>query len=354
MACESRPEGYEIKGTISGDIENGSEVYLKKSNEFNRMENVDTTTVDNGVFVFSGEMANPELHYVFFEKLQGNIPVIVENGSIELTAHKDSLTYSKLEGTLQNELFANFLKGSRALANKANSMRQDMQKATAQRDTVIMNSIAQEYQELQVEAKSFELDYAKENPNALIAALIIEKAMNMRAIPENEIKELYEALTPEIKETPVGMRIKEQLEKSEKTTIGAKAPNFTAPTPSGEELALNDVLGKVTIVDFWAAWCKPCRAENPNVVQVYKKYKEKGLSILGVSLDRRAEDWKKAIEDDGLEWNHVSNVDYFDEIAQLYNVNAIPAMFVLDEDGVIVAKNLRGPALEAKISEMLP
>jgi thiol-disulfide isomerase/thioredoxin len=113
------------------------------------------------------------------------------------------------------------------------------------------------------------------------------------------------------------------------------------------------VLGKVTIVDFWAAWCKPCRAENPNVVKIYNKYHDKGLNILGVSLDRKAEDWKKAIEDDGLTWNHVSNVDYFDEIAKLYNVEAIPATFILDAEGTIIAKNLRGPALEEKIAELL-
>ena len=164
---------------------------------------------------------------------------------------------------------------------------------------------------------------------------------------------MYEALTPEIKETSAGKQIKTKLDNGAKTSIGSKAPNFSAPSPSGEEIALNEVLGKATILDFWAAWCKPCRAENPNVVRVYNQYKDKGLSILGVSLDRRAEDWKKAIQDDGLEWHHVSNVQYFDEIAALYNVTAIPATFILDENGVIVAKNLRGPALEAKISEML-
>jgi peroxiredoxin len=172
-------------------------------------------------------------------------------------------------------------------------------------------------------------------------------------LPEAEIKTMYEGLTPEMQNTKIGKRIKEKIDKGDKVTIGVKAPNFSAPTPAGDELALNDVLGKVTVVDFWAAWCRPCRAENPNVVRIYNKYKDQGLSILGVSLDRKAEDWKKAIEDDGLEWNHVSNVDYFDEIAALYNVDAIPATFILDENGMIVAKNLRGPALEAKIVELL-
>lgn len=139
-----------------------------------------------------------------------------------------------------------------------------------------------------------------------------------------------------------------------KTAIGEKAPEFSGPNPNGETIALKDVLGKVTLVDFWAAWCKPCRAENPNIVAVYEKYHDKGFNVLGVSLDRTEAAWKKAIEDDGLEWHHISNLAYFeDAIAKMYNVNAIPAAFLLDENGVIIAKNLRGPALEEKVSEVL-
>ena len=246
-----------------------------------------------------------------------------------------------------------FLNSSRTLSSKAQTMNRDMRDAAATRDTAVMNSLREEYFELQQEAKDLELNFAKDNPNALISALIIAKALNTKTMPDEEIKAMFDALTPEIQETKVGKSIKTTLEKNAKTAIGNRAPNFSAPTPSGEELALNDVLGKATIVDFWAAWCKPCRAENPNVVKLYDKYREKGLSILGVSLDRREEDWLKAIDDDGLEWHQVSNVRYFDEIAELYNVSAIPATFILDENGVIVAKNLRGPALEAKISELL-
>ena len=132
------------------------------------------------------------------------------------------------------------------------------------------------------------------------------------------------------------------------------APDFSAPDPNGNQIALSDVKGKLTLIDFWAAWCKPCRAENPNVVRVYEKYHDKGLNIIGVSLDRKAEAWKKAIIDDKLVWNQVSNLAYFnDEVAKLYNVNAIPAAFLIDANGVIVAKNLRGPALETKVAEML-
>ncbi|MEL6917906.1 MAG: TlpA disulfide reductase family protein [Bacteroidota bacterium] len=352
-ACNSTPDGFKIEGTITGELENGTNIFLKRTNDKNQPVDVDTTTVENGVFSFTGEGAVPELHYIFIDQVRGNIPVIIENGEIVVKAQKDSLNFAKIKGTLQNDLFSDFLKSSRELSLKAMSMNNDMRAASAARDTATMAALREEYFELQEDAKKFELEYVKENPNALISALIIDKVLTTKALSDEEAQKMYDALTPEIKETKVGKVIMEKLAKGKTTSIGAKAPNFSAPTPTGEEMALNDVLGKVTILDFWAAWCKPCRAENPNVVKVYNKYHEKGLNILGVSLDKRAEDWKKAIVDDGLEWNHVSNVDYFDEIAKLYGVDAIPATFILDEEGIIVAKNLRGPALEEKIASML-
>jgi len=353
MACQSNPDGYTIQGTVSGDLDDGTVVYLKKANEQNQPVDVDTTVVKNGSFTFTGKTSMPELHYLFIEDVPGNIPLVLEQGTIEVSTQKDSLSYADIEGTPQNEMFADFLKSSRALSRRAISMNNDMRDASIRRDTVVMNSLRDEYFELQEEAKNFELNYAKENPDALISALIIDKVLTTGALPVPEIKELYESLAPEIKNTKVGQKIKSRLEKADNASIGSKAPNFKAPTPNGKELALNDVLGKVTIVDFWAAWCKPCRAENHNVVRIYNKYKDKGLNILGVSLDRNADEWKKAIQEDGLAWNHVSNVQYFDEIAELYNVNAIPATFILDENGVIVAKDLRGEALDQKIGELL-
>lgn len=352
-SCAQKPEGFEINGTLTGDIEDGTRAFLRKRDDVGRFVNVDTTEIADSKYSFSGQQEGVEIHYIFFEGSRGNIPVILENGSIEISAQRDSLGYSKIGGTLQNDLFNDFLNGSREMAYKARAMTEDMREAASVMDTVQMNALREEYTELQDEAKNFELNFVRDNPNSYIGALIIEKAQQQRLLPEAEIKSLFEALSPEIQNTNIGKRIKEKIDKGEKVTIGSKAPNFSAPTPAGNELALNEVLGKVTILDFWAAWCRPCRAENPNVVRIYNKYKDQGLSILGVSLDRKAEDWKKAITDDGLEWNHVSNVDYFDEIAALYNVDAIPATFILDANGVIVAKDLRGFALEEKIAELL-
>ncbi|NJB70027.1 peroxiredoxin [Saonia flava] len=354
MACTGTPEGFTLEGTLTGELEEGTLVYLKKAEEGKPPADIDTATIENGKFLFTGGIQeSPEVHYVAIDKVRGFIPIILENGEIVLEAQKDSIAFAKIKGTVQNDIFADYLEKSRAMSGRVVSMQNDMRSAQAAKDTATMNSLRDEYFELQEEAKNFEMDFIKNNPNALITALLIDKALGSKALSEEELKEMFESLTPEIKATSVGKSLMGKLKKAETTTIGSKAPNFSAPTPTGEKLALNDVLGKITIVDFWAAWCRPCRAENPNVVNVYNKYHDKGLKIMGVSLDKSAEEWIKAINDDGLVWDHVSNVNYFDEIAALYNVNAIPASFILDENGVIVAKNLRGQALEEKIAELL-
>ena len=117
---------------------------------------------------------------------------------------------------------------------------------------------------------------------------------------------------------------------------------------------MSNLKGKVTIIEFWASWCKPCRVENPNLVRLYKEMHSKGLEIVGVSLDRNRSSWLRAIDDDGLIWNHVSNLKFWqDPIAKLYNIRAIPASFIIDKEGRIIEKNLRGAQLAAKISEIL-
>ncbi|VAW11169.1 Thiol:disulfide interchange protein [hydrothermal vent metagenome] len=361
IACDQKPEGYTIQGHLRGDVENGTKVYLRKQGENRQPVDIDTVTMENGVFTFKGEAGVPELHYIFIDKLQGYTVIVLENGEIELNAQKDSLGLAEIAGTPQNDFFANYIKQSQKISKRGMSIQKDLQKANIAKDEATIASLGDEMKDLQEEYKNFELSYIKEHPNALISVLLLDKAIASRQVPYEEVQGMYDAITPEMKETGIANKVSEQLqglkereEKGKSTEVGAKAPDFTAPGVDGQPLALADMMGKVTLVDFWAAWCRPCRAENPNVVAVYKKYHDKGLSVIGVSLDKKAEDWKKAIKDDGLTWNHVSHVQYFnDPIAKLYNVDAIPAAFLLDENGIIVAKNLRGAELEEKIAELL-
>lgn len=135
--------------------------------------------------------------------------------------------------------------------------------------------------------------------------------------------------------------------------VGEPAPDITLPTPEGKPLSLSDLRGKVVLIDFWASWCKPCRAENPNVVRVYEQYKDQGFEILGVSLDRSKDAWTQAIQQDNLTWKHVSDLKFWNsEAAQQYGVSAIPYTVLVDREGNIIAERLRGGNLEAKLAEV--
>ncbi len=149
------------------------------------------------------------------------------------------------------------------------------------------------------------------------------------------------------------IRLREQIDNMRALSFGQVAPEIALPNPEGDTLRLSDYRGSYVMIDFWAAWCRPCRAENPNVVRLYEKYHDKGFEVFGVSLDRGKPEWVKAIADDGLTWPQVSDLQYFNsQAAATYKVDAIPATFLLDPEGKIIAKDLRGPALEAKLAEL--
>lgn len=202
---------------------------------------------------------------------------------------------------------------------------------------------------------NFKKELVEEHPDAFVSVLILTD-MQAMGVPNNELKEMYASLSDDLKQTSFAKALKENLDKLGAVDIGSTAPSFSGPNPEGEEISLQESLGKVTLIDFWAAWCRPCRQENPNIVRVYEKYHDQGFNIIGVSLDRedQRDRWLQAIEEDNLTWTQISHLQFWDEpIAQLYGVRAIPAAFILDENGVIVARNLRGEDLENKVKELL-
>lgn len=354
IACNNvKKDTYKVTVNIDG-LEDGKKVFLQKPAALGRAEIIDTLEIKEGSFTFTGESAAPELHYLIFEDVRGGLPVVLEEGNIQITAYKDSLGYSILKGSPSNEDFYRFVSGTRGIAKKIMSLRTEMVEATQNNDTVTAGTLQEAFMEVQEEGKKYETDFVKANPSSYISALLFEQMVQQGAKTPEELTALYESLDENVKNYQRVVEAKKSLDELAKLSIGAIAPDFSAPTAEGGKLSLNDAKGKVTLIDFWAAWCKPCRIENPNLVALYKKYHDQGFNILGVSLDRKEEDWKKAIADDGLEWQQVSNLQFWqDPIAQLYNIRAIPASFLLDSQGKIVAKDLRGDELEAKVTELI-
>ncbi|WP_340198529.1 redoxin domain-containing protein [Ascidiimonas sp. W6] len=354
ISCDRLKENeYRLTVEIEG-VEDGKKVYIKKSDEQNLPVTLDSTEVKDGKFVISGFSASPELHYVFIDGVKGNLGYIAEPGKINVIAYKDSITKSILGGSPANEDFNDFLTQSKIIGNKINSVRDEFAAASKSGDTVTINTLKETYEELMLEAQDFETEFIKENPESFMSALIMERMLFMGSKTTEEIKELFEPLSEELKATRVGKNISSKLDEFTKTSIGSIAPDFTGPTPEGTQLTLTEAKGKVTIIDFWASWCKPCRIENPRVVKMYHKYHDQGLNIIGVSLDKNADDWKKAIQADSLSWQHVSNLKFWqDPIARMYNIREVPSTYILDKEGKIVAKNLRGDALDAKVAELL-
>ncbi len=365
ISCNKAGENeYIVTGTIKG-IADGKTAILEVQDETGALKPVDTVKIEKEKFIFKGSAKEPDMYLLSVETVEGKIPFILENGDIEMTINKDSIGITKVTGTYNNEELNSYKAKGMEIQKKMMKFQKDntakMNQAQQTKDTVVMNSLRKEYSKFQEEFITQSDAYVASHPKAFISALIIEGMFNQMAPDIAKITKFYNGLDKEVKDTKHGKKIKKQLDELTKPVaavenvgIGSAAPDFSAPSPEGKTVSLKQSMGKVTIVDFWASWCKPCREENPNMVALYKEFHAKGLNIIGVSLDDDATKWKDAIAKDKLTWTHVSNLKNFeDPIATLYSIKSIPSTFILDASGKIVAKDLRGAELKTKVAELL-
>lgn len=355
---DDQAEGYQISGTVQNATD-GQKIFVSELNESNTQTvPLDTVTVVDGKFELDlPEKDQPTISFLTFEGKRGNVLYIADNTPISFEIYSDSLYASKVTGGRDNEILYNYLGEIRSTNEKMGENRTAMRNAFTTRDSVQLQSLQLSQQQIIEQDKVSKKNLVQENPNSIVAVMVLQDMLNTQMYPASELRQLYNNLSPELQTSSLGKTLDQNLKNLSRTDVGAVAPSFTAPTPEGDELALKDALGKVTLVDFWASWCKPCRVENPNIVEVYNKYHDQGFNIVQVSLDRpgQKDRWIQAIEEDNLgEWNHVSNLMFWqDPIAAEYGVRAIPAAFLLDEQGNIVAKNLRGDDLGQKVGELL-
>lgn len=357
VSCNNLKDNeFLISGTANG-VENGKKVFVEIQTETGSLAK-DTAFIKDGKFELKGITEGIDLGFVRIENEQINLPIILEEGKIKINIVKDSLQKSTLGGTPNNDKFQKFNDDSRTISDRVVKFEKDngpiMQKAQMERDTVTINKLMKEYSKFQNEMNDYSKKFIKENPDAFLSVLLLENFLMRQYLTPEEVKGYYEKLDKNLLETKSAKKIKSSLESLSAVVVGKKAPDFSAPSPDGKTISLKESLGKITIIDFWASWCGPCRKENPNVVALYNEFHPKGLNIIGVSLDKDAAKWKEAIAKDGLVWPHISNLKFWDEpIAKLYNVQSIPATFLVDAKGNIIAKDLRGDALYAKVKELL-
>ncbi|MFM2266313.1 MAG: hypothetical protein RLZ77_1733 [Bacteroidota bacterium] len=363
FSCNKAGENeYIITGTIKGV--DGKKVYLEVQDDMTgAFKTLDTVVVEGGKFTMKGSAKEADINLIQIESVEGKIPFILENGDIEMDINKDSLSAVKVTGTYNNDELTAYRELGSAIQKKMMKFQKDnmakMNQAQQKKDTATINALSKEYFKFQKDFAAQSEEYVKTHPKAFISLLLIESFFQQMVEPA-KITTYFNGLDKELKANKHGKKIKSQLDVINKpatpagVAVGSVAPDFSAPDPSGKMVSLKQCIGKVTLIDFWASWCNPCRAENPNNVALYNEFHAKGLNIIGVSLDKDGAKWKEAIAKDKLAWPQISNLKYWDEpIRVTYGVESIPATFLLDANGTVVAKDLTGAALKAKVAELL-
>ena len=342
-------KGYTIDCDFGGvDI---SKAYLSQYVKGN-WEHKDSADVVEGKFSFSGDLELPEVWYLRFDDKKAYVSLFVENSQISVsgaTLNRDSVTIS---GSSIQDALTKFNDGQEDFYKEIDKMETDYMAAREIEDTATMNQIDLDYDAVSEKISEYIVEYIAGNTSSVIAPyLAVSNLLN--DFTANQIDSTLNTFSKDIKDSKYIVSMQERSAKMRTTEVGAVAPLFTQNDPEGNPISLESLRGNYLLIDFWASWCGPCRKENPNVVAAYNKYHDMGFDILGVSLDDNGENWVAAIDKDGLTWPQVGDLNgWANEVGQLYGVNSIPHSILLDEDGVIIAKNLRGEDLHEKLEEV--
>jgi len=220
------------------------------------------------------------------------------------------------------------------------------------KDPEFMEALNAKQLELRKQRGLKQVEFAKNNPNSYFAMVALSEAAGTY-IDLTAAQTVLDGLNKEFRENDLGKELQQRINAQHLTAVGKPAPVFTQNDVKGKPLSLADLKGKVVLLDFWASWCSPCRAENPNMLKQYKLYKDKGFEIVSVSLDSKQDAWEKAIADDGLPWLHVSDLKGWNNaVGRLYGVRGVPTCYLIDKDGKIIADNVRGEKLNEKLAEI--
>ncbi len=348
-ACQSTPR-YTVEGRVSGYE---GRVLLLTPKVTGDWDTLGSVLSADGTFTFSGELTEPVLAEILAVNANLRIPLLLENAifTVEADAAHPADYVVGGGGDLQH-LRNGFLEKEMEIKAIKDSMRAEYEKIYGKDDYFGRLQIRGLLIKIDTLYDKAEDEFLRQNDNIVSAAIVAGRRKKL--YEQKRLHEKYALLGNTARSTVPGLLLKPYVDKESRIIVGGTAPDFKMITPEGDSLSLYDVKAKVKILDFWASWCGPCRAENPNVRKMYQKYKSAGLEVVSVSFDTKKEAWLKAIREDGLDWIHLSDLKGWNSIASdLYEVHGIPCIFVLDESNRIIAEKLRGEELEKCVMNAL-
>jgi peroxiredoxin len=343
---------YVIKGKIVGA---DSITFILQKRVSGKFVRLDSAVEVKGEFkIKGGSIIYPDKVYLSSKDKEESLVFYLENSDIIITGHIDSLENAKVTGSKTHDEFMAYQDLLKPFNERINKIYEDYEAATKAGDKAKVAEIEKNIAEINAERITFDKEFIKNHPASFIAPSILSSLSY--ELEADEIDTLINGLDTTVANAPKIKDLKARVVVMKTVAIGQKAPDFILNDVNDKPLPLSSKISKskLLLIDFWASWCGPCRQENPNVVKIYKEYNKKGFDVFGVSLDENKEDWVKAIADDKLTWTQVSDLQYWNNAAaKLYAVRTIPANFLLDKTGTIIARNLRGDALKNKVKEVL-
>ena len=349
ISCQQRKSNeFIINGKAKG-IVNGKVYASQRINK--AITIVDSALITNSTFTIKGTIDLPELYYFSINDKEGYFSAFIEHNELTMVLLSDSIKGSTLEGSVTNDLYKDYKKTAIEFENEMRNLYYQYKDAEKEMNKELLAKIDTAYEEITAKKSNFLKKYISDNNNSIIAPYLILREL-IYYLDLEELEEKVNNLDISIGESTYTKKLYDRIKILRNVAIGKTAPDINLADTNGNNIALSSLKGNIVLIDFWASWCKPCRVENPNVVKLYKKYHTLGFDVYSVSLDAKKEQWTKAIIDDKLTWNHVSELKgWTSSAASLYGVNSIPHTVLLDNNGVIIAKNLRGEALEKKLDE---
>jgi len=326
---------FKINGTVTG-LEDGTWLYLRIGKPEKK---IDSAKLLNGNFTMSGRVDGKADELILYTNRYTNYVIFwVENKEINMILKAGEFKKGLIKGSATED------ENKRMLVAKEQLMKQQ---------DSLTNALKADTKYIDEKSRQFDRSYVRAHPGSIISANLL--SIYASTWGRDTTSALYMHMSPEIKKTRAGQEVSDYIALNKNVKVGDHFADFEQPDSAGKKIKLSSLKGKYILIDFWASWCGPCRAENPVLVKTYQVYKNKGFVILGVSLDDNKSSWLNALKQDKLGWENVSDLrGDKNRAALIYGIMGIPDNFLINDKGIIIARNLRGEKLEEKLKELMP